>query len=321
VEQVVKMIRLSLYNQGLFCGAQAIRWELEDLNVEPLPSLRTINRILARNDLTHGRTGRYESKGKKYPTLSGKSINRVHQADFLGPCYIGEATRFYSLNIIDLASGRCAVEVLIQRGAQHTIEGFWSIWSRLGLPEHLQVDNEMVFYGSPTHPRGMGPLIRLCLLNNIELWFIPKGEPWRNGVVEKFNAHYRQKFLKRVQIAGESELRQQSLLFEQKHNSRYRYSKLKGRTPLEILAMANKTLRFALQEQAPHHPLKKPKTGKYHIVRFIRGDALLDVFGETFRLPSETVYEYVIATIDVKEQKLKIYLDQIQVDEIDYKMF
>jgi putative transposase len=63
IEEIVKMIRLNLYNQDLFCGAQAILWEIEDLGVEPLPSIRTINRILARNDLTHRRTGRYEPKG------------------------------------------------------------------------------------------------------------------------------------------------------------------------------------------------------------------------------------------------------------------
>ncbi|MDD5234210.1 MAG: helix-turn-helix domain-containing protein, partial [Syntrophales bacterium] len=44
VVEIVKMIRLNLYNQDLFCGAQAIRWEMEDLGVEPLPSVRTINR-------------------------------------------------------------------------------------------------------------------------------------------------------------------------------------------------------------------------------------------------------------------------------------
>ncbi|UCG63513.1 MAG: helix-turn-helix domain-containing protein [Deltaproteobacteria bacterium] len=69
IEQIVKMIRLNLYNSDLFCGAQAIRWEMEDMGVVPLPSERTINRILARNDLTHRRTGRYEPKGIPYPVL------------------------------------------------------------------------------------------------------------------------------------------------------------------------------------------------------------------------------------------------------------
>jgi putative transposase len=65
----VKMVRLSLYNQGLFCGAQAIEWELKDLGLESVPSVRSINRILSREELTNRRTGSYEPKGKKYPTL------------------------------------------------------------------------------------------------------------------------------------------------------------------------------------------------------------------------------------------------------------
>jgi hypothetical protein len=317
----VKLVRLSLYNKGLFCGAQAILWELEDMSVEPLPSLRTINRILSRHDLTHGRTGRYELKGKKYPALLGMCVNSVHQVDFLGPCYLSEPLRFYSLNTVDLATGRCGVEPLLERSCQHTVDALWSIWQRLGMPEHLQVDNEMVFYGSPAYPRGMGALIRLCLHNDIEIWFIPKGEPWRNGVVEKFNDHYRDKFLGRIYLAGEAELRSQSLIFEQKHNRRYRYSKLGGHTPDKVLAMSNEQLRFPSEKRAPLHPLKKPRKGKYHVVRFIRSDGLLDVFGEKFHVPPETQYEYVIATINVKEQKLKLYLDKIQVEEINYKMF
>jgi putative transposase len=64
IEEIIKMLRLSLYNRNVFCGAQAIRWEMEDLGVKPLPSIRTINRILSRHGLTHRRTGIYVAKGK-----------------------------------------------------------------------------------------------------------------------------------------------------------------------------------------------------------------------------------------------------------------
>ena len=83
VVQAVKLVRLSLYNQGLFCGAQAISWELEELGVQSLPSLRTINRILSREGLTHRRTGRYEPKGTPYPKFSAKLPNQRHQTDFV----------------------------------------------------------------------------------------------------------------------------------------------------------------------------------------------------------------------------------------------
>jgi hypothetical protein len=59
IEEIVKSVRLNLYNQGLLCGAKAIRRELEQEHIQPLPSLTTINRILNRHGLTHGRTGHY----------------------------------------------------------------------------------------------------------------------------------------------------------------------------------------------------------------------------------------------------------------------
>jgi putative transposase len=240
IEEIVKMVCLSLYNQGLFCGAQAILWEMEDLMVKPLPSIRTISRILRRNDLTNRRTGRYQPKGKAYPVLPAEIPNQTHQADLVGPCYLKGPIRFYSLNTVDLSTGRSGVEPLFSQSGQDIIDGFWAIWKRIGMPQNLQVDNEMSFYGSPTHPRGMGPLIRLCLNHDIQLWFIPPKEPWRNGVVEKFNHHYDQKFLCRVIIKSKATLVRASHDFECRHNSHYRYSKLKGKTPLQTLAALNK---------------------------------------------------------------------------------
>jgi len=320
IEEIVKLIRLSLYNKGLFCGAQAILWELEDLGVTPLPSLRTINRILARNELTHRRTGTYEAKGTLYPVLPSALPNQTHQADLVGPCYLTGPIRFYSLNVIDTATVRCGLHPSRTKSGQMVIAGLWGSWQRMGIPERLQVDNAMSFFGSPTHPRGMGPLIRLCLHNGVEPWFIPMAEPWRNGMIESFNDRYQQQFLGKVVMASEAELESGSLSFEHRHNSKYRYSKLKGDTPLKALAAAHATLRFPTEDEPPKHRLQKPEIGKYHVVRLIRSDLQLNVFGECFSVPPETALEYVVATIDVKEQKLKLFLDKKQVEEFDYKL-
>ncbi|WP_041279361.1 hypothetical protein [Desulfobacula toluolica] len=59
--EIVKMIRLHLYNRGLHCGARVIREEMENENIQPIPSVRTIGRILSRHGLTHGRTGFYNN--------------------------------------------------------------------------------------------------------------------------------------------------------------------------------------------------------------------------------------------------------------------
>lgn len=320
IEKITVIIRLSLHNRDLFCGAQAIRWEMEDLDINPLPSIATINRILSRNGLAHRRTGKYQPKGKAYPKLASLTANQTHQADLVGPCYLKGPVLFYGLNTVDLATARCGTTPLPSKSGQSVIHGFWDTWKRMGIPDNIQVDNEMSFYGARRYPRGMGPLIRLCLHNNVEPWFIPVAEPWRNGVVEKFNDHYRQRFLGKITMATEKDLRIQSLVFEQRHNSSYRYSKLGGKTPLTALLASEKDLRFPDNEGAPKHPMKKPITGRYHVVRFIRGNLKLDIFGELFQMSPDIQYEYVIATIDVKEQKLKIYLNKTQVDEFIYQL-
>jgi hypothetical protein len=320
IEKIVEMVRLGLYNKGLFCGNQAIQWEIIDMEVQPIPSLSTIGRILRRRELTHRRTGRYIPKGKKYPELPGSLPNQTHQVDLVGPCYLTGPIRFYSLNAVDTAINRCGIEPMPSKAAQSVLDAIYALWLRMGIPENLQVDNELAFYGSPTHPRGMGPLIRLCLHYGVHLWFIPLSQPWWNGAIEKFNDHYQQKFLDKVAMSSMSQLRQESLTFEHRHNSTYRYSKIKGKTPLKALTEMEKKLIFPSKSHAPRHPLNKPEEGCYHLVRFIRSDRRLDIFGEIFPAPPETQYEYVVANIDVKEQKLKLFLDTIQVEEYKYQM-
>ena len=56
----------------------------------------------------------------------------------------------------------------------------------------------------------------------------------------------------------------------------------------------------------------------HHLVRFVRSDSLVDVFGEKFQAPPEAVYEYVRLTIDVARQRLSVYLLDTLIDEHIY---
>jgi putative transposase len=318
--EAVRLVRLELYNAGLLCGAQNVRWRLEDLGVQPLPAVRTIDRILVREGLTHRRTGRYTPKGTPYPALPAVRPNQVHQVDYVGPCYLRGPVRFWSFHAVDVATVRCALEPVASRAGQGTVDALWASWHRLGLPEAVQADNEWVFYGSPAHPRSMGLLIRLCLSLGIEPWFIPVQEPWRNGVVERFNGHYASKFLAWVDIPDFAALRPASLAFEARHNSRYRYARLHGQSPLAALQAQGAVLRFPPEERAPTVPLPKPETGRYHLVRFIRSDLRLDVFGERFPMPPEAEYAYVVATVDVARERLTVQLGADLIAALPYHL-
>lgn len=70
-----------------------------------------------------------------------------------------------------------------------------------------------------------------------------------------------------VQIPDFSGLRPARLEFEQRHNSRYRYSRLHGQTLLGALEAPGYRLRFPAQEAPPTVPLRKPEAGRYHLVQ------------------------------------------------------
>jgi hypothetical protein len=63
VEEIIVITRLGLYNRGFPCGPAAIRKTMNEDRVRPLPSERTIARILSRRELTHARTGWYDANG------------------------------------------------------------------------------------------------------------------------------------------------------------------------------------------------------------------------------------------------------------------
>jgi len=63
IEEIVVMVRLELYHKGLPCGPKALCKRIDEHEqVNPLPSERTIARVLSRNGLTHRRTGWYKEE-------------------------------------------------------------------------------------------------------------------------------------------------------------------------------------------------------------------------------------------------------------------
>ena len=115
------------------------------------------------------------------------------------------------------------------------------------------------------------------------------------------------------------ELKNGSLVFENRHNTTRRYGKIGGKTPVKALASMKRTLRFPDPEAPPPDWRKEPEKGRYHFVRLIRSDLRLNIFGESFSVPPELEFEYAVATIDVKEQKLTISHDGKPVKQIEYK--
>ena len=314
--EVILTTRRRLEDEGNFVSAQMIAWELEAAGIEP-PSVSTIKRIIKSAGLI--RSARRLPKGTRYPAPQAVDPGAVHQADFVGPRHVG-GVRFYSFNAVDVAIARAAAQPIESRQTLDVIPGLWSIWTRLGIPRILQMDNELVFFGNRRSPRAMGQLLRLCFELDVEVLFIPVREPWRNSVVEKFNDHWNRKLYRRIQVHSFSELLAQSLAFEERHNRSWRYSKLNGRTPNDALAASTVAVRLPSTSTPPPMPYAKPTKGRVSLVRLIRSDGTLEVFGERFKLPPEATYEYVKATVDIAAQELSVVMHERHIERFPYRL-
>ena len=123
---------------------------------------------------------------------------------------------------MDLFSHRVYIESQRTKQDNQVAASLMRCWKTLGIPDFLQLDNELSFRGSNKYPRSFGIVIKLCLHFGIQPVFIPVGEPWRNGVIERFNDTYNEKFFRREWFSSYSYLRRQSKQFQRFHNKHHR---------------------------------------------------------------------------------------------------
>lgn len=221
--------------------------------------------------------------------------------------------------MIDLFSHQVYIESQRTKQDRQVASSLLRCWKAVGLPDFLQLDNELSFRGSNRYPRSPGLVIRLCLYFGVQPVFIPIGEPWRNGVIEKFNDTYNKKFFRRQWFSSYLMLKRQSKNFQRFHNKHHRYSCLKGKTPLEVIEKAGfEPVRLGGNTKLP--VLDCIPDGNIILIRFIRSDRMLDIFGERFKVSKSLVYSYVKAIIVTKIQRLQLYLGEELVDSFDYQM-
>ena len=220
---------------------------------------------------------------------------------------------------MDLLSHQVYIESQRTKEDRQIASSLLRCWKVIGLPDFLQLDNELSFRGSNRHPRSPGLVIRLCLYFGVQLVFIPIGEPWRNGAIEKFNDTYNKKFFRRQWFGSYSMLKRQSKNFQRFHNKHHRYSCLKGKTPLEVIHKDEfKPITIGGNTKLPD--FDTVPDGNIILIRFIRSNRLLDIFGEKFKVSKSLVYSYVKAVIVTKIGSLQIYLGDELVDKMDYQL-
>ena len=272
-------------------GAPAIAWELEKLGAS-VPPERTIEPVLERSGVTErSRRRRRQPKGIPYPQAAAELVGDLHEADLVGPRYLDGGVRFYALNTVDLAPRRAGIEIVTDK-SDHAVAGaLVALWQRLGVPLRAKLDNGGPFIGA----RGLGLVARLCLHNGVTPVFIPAGEPWRNGVVERFNDTFDKRFLRTERFPSRAALEQRALAFERFHNAHHRYAAIGGDTPDESSHERELRRPQTLEEL----PDGWPAQGRVEFIRFLRSDRKLRLMRRSFEMPPGAVYEYVTAVLDL----------------------
>ncbi len=196
--------------------------------------------------------------------------------------------------------------------------GLIAAWQRLGVPQRLQLDNDLVFWGSNRHPRSFGLVIRLCLDLRVEPIFIPLDEPWRNGIIERFQGVWDQRFFRAEHFVNFAQLEAAACEFEMFHNAHHRCSILRGHTPNETEAAQG--FRPDLLPRDFEIPLRRPRRGRIHVVRFIRRDRVLRIASERFLVEPALVHEGVTATILVEAESIEVYHADHLVQTFEYRL-
>jgi len=277
-------------------GAIAIQYEFKRRGVQPIPQTWTINRVISNAGLT--KKTKFKKYIKEYPEL----FFHTHQIDFVGPRYIKGDGLFYSVNIMDVPTHSCSVNAIRSKVSSNVVQALASFWSSFGLPDALQMDNELSFRGSNQHPRGYGKVVRFALSQGVSPVFIPYGEPWRNAYIEGFNNTYNKKLIRPYVFKDFNDLKYHEKVFEEFHNSNHRYSSQGNKTPKEMQA---EQLNPAFYTGQIHHLKKIPlTTGKIYFIRLIRSDLKLKIVTENFNVPNELKYSYVAAEINIDKQQL-----------------
>ena len=301
-EELVINVRKALtghrYSQ---IGALTIMYEIERLGLKS-PSISTINRILKRNNLINTSSVK-QRKGIEYPN----HFTLVQQMDLVGPRYLTGGSRFYFQNIIDIENHHVGVFPIKDKSSTTVAKSLVRFWTDYGMPDYLQMDNELSFRGSNRYPRSLGIVLRLALSQGITPIFIPPSEPWRNGVIEKFNSNLYKYFFSVQKFTSFEELEEKAPEFSDFHNQNHRYSTQGSKYPNQIESISEEQKLGPINLEDPI-PLIE---GSVIFIRFIRSDRKLTILRTGFTVKKELVYTYIIAEIVVNQHVLLIKQDGI----------
>jgi putative transposase len=299
IEDLVLQLRRELRQESDlgFYGAEAIREALAKQKVQPLPSLRTIGRILRRRGVLDGR----QRVRRKAPPLGwylpevaagGKELDSLDAVEGLK---IKDGPLVEVLNGVSLHGG--LVSSWPQEGcvtARAVTNALTQRWQEFGLPGYTQFDNGTIFQGSHVHPDVVGRVSRMCLSLGVAVVFAPPRETGFQASIESYNGSWQVRVWGRFQHGSLGELCDRS----QRHVDALR------RHRAERIAAAPPRRRFPKGWELD---LKRPLRGRLIYLRRTDGSGTAEVLGRRFEVDRNWLNRLVRAEVDLVAGTITFY--------------
>jgi homeodomain-containing protein len=287
-----------------WAGAATIRHELECLGYRPLPSLRTIERVLQAAERT---SPAFRSQPRvassDYPRWRITHSNQRHQVDLIGPRYLnGSRRQWYFLVCRDVYDHAVYIEFQPKPRMETLLAFGVRAWQRLGLPDVVQVDNSDLF-GLTSHPGSLSRFVRLALLVGVQLTFIPEHEPWRNGSIENFNGWLQERLLA-IPLRSPGHARRELDALMHTCCNEHLHPQLNFQTTAQVR-------RGLVIRKLPHdfHAHRCPlpvAIGRVIFIRRVRPSGRITLLGVKYRVGKRWSHHYVVATLYTRTMPIKI---------------
>jgi hypothetical protein len=299
IEDLVLQLRQELrqHSDLGFYGARAIQEALEQRQVRPLPSVRTVGRILARCGALDGR----QRARRKPPPLGwylpavAAATKELDSFDAVEGLKIKDGPLVEVLNGVSLHGG--LVASWPQEGcvtSQATCNALVAFWREFGLPGYAQFDNDTIFQGSHAQPNLVGRVSRLCLSLKVVPVFVPPRETGFQAAIENYNGSWQARVWSRFLHTGLADLCQRSA----RHVAALR------RHRAERIEAAPARRRFPKRGEGD---LRQPLRGRMIYLRRTNGNGEAEVLGQPFAVDQHWPNRLVRAEVDLEGGTITFY--------------
>jgi hypothetical protein len=218
IEDVILDLRRPLAEQSDLghSGAEMIFEALLERGTTPLPSIRTIGRILRRRGALDGKRRVRRPPpppGWYLPDVAARQAE-LDSIDIVEGLAIKDGAYLEVLNAVSLHGG--LVGSWPHDGAvtaAWVVEMLIEHWRGVGLPRSAQFANDAIFTGPHTHPDTIGRVMRLCLNLGIVPVFVPPPETGFQARIEGYNGLWQAKVWARFTFTTLGGVQEQSNRF------------------------------------------------------------------------------------------------------------